>query len=522
MSLLDVRNLSLRVGANTLLKDVSFRVSRGEIFGLVGESGSGKSLTALSIMQLLPDGMHQSGTIALDGEMLSDLSEREMCKRRGRDVAMVFQEPMTALNPLHTIGQQVAESIELHSRVGRREALGKAADVLERVGLGHIPLTRYPHELSGGQRQRVVIALAIALRPKVLIADEPTTALDVTTQAGILDLLSKLVREDGMAMILITHDLAVVHDMADRVAIMEKGRVAETGVTSQVLKAPGQDYTRALIAASSHAPLRPPRDGTQVVMQARDVVRDYALPRRNPFSVRPTFRAVDHVKFELRKGENLGLVGESGSGKSTLTRALLGLEPVQGGSIELGGKLMDMDAARDLRRRIGIVFQDPFGSFNPRHTVARLVAEPFHLLDRRPSKAEQRAAVGEMLESVGLNATDMDRHIHAFSGGQRQRIAIARALIIRPEIVVLDEAVSALDVQVRAQILDLLAELSDRFDVSYLFVSHDLSVVRAITDRVLVMKDGAIVEQGDTAQVFAKPSHAYTRQLIDAVPKLPI
>ena len=517
MSLLSVQGLSVRIGALDILRDVSFEMEPGEVLGLVGESGSGKSITALGIMRLLPEVMSVEGAILLQGEALDKLSERRMCARRGRDVGMVFQEPMTALNPLHTIGDQVAETVRLHTRTGRRAARQRAREVLDRVGLEHIGLGRFPHELSGGQRQRVVIACAIALAPRLLIADEPTTALDVTTQGEILDLLRRLVREDGMGLILITHDLAVVAEMADRLAVMQSGRIVERGLVTVVLHRPTHDYTRALLAASRHQPVRAARAEAATVLDVRDVVRSYPGTRRL-LGRAPPVEAVRGVSFSLHQGENLGLVGESGSGKSTLARALLGLEPVQSGCITLGGQVMDAAAPRALRRRIGVVFQDPFGSFDPRWTVERLIAEPFHLLDNAPPR---RPAVEEVLRSVGLQPRDADRHIHAFSGGQRQRIAIARALIIRPDVILLDEAVSALDVQVRAQILDLLAELSAKFEVSYLFISHDLSVVRAITDRVMVMQAGRIVESGQTEAVFAAPRQAYTRQLLAATPRLP-
>lgn len=527
MALLEIENLSVAIGGVPILSSVSLSVSEGEVLGLVGESGSGKSMTALSVMRLLPRQSNASGTIRLAGQDLGTLSESQMCALRGRDIGMVFQEPMTALNPVRSIGDQVAETVRLHTDASREEAATIARSTLDRVGLPaeQFPLTRYPHELSGGQRQRVVIAMAIALRPKLLICDEPTTALDVTTQAQVLDLLMGLVREDGLGLIMITHDLAVVAGMADRVAIMRRGEVVEEGETVALFRGMRHDYSKSLLEASTHVPQRTRDEGQagQTMLSVRQVVRDYPLPRPSIFAKRRRFRAVDHVEFDLHRGENLGLVGESGCGKSTLSRAILALESIQGGEIRLDGEPLSTaagSALRQLRRRIQVVFQDPYGSFNPRHRVERLVAEPFFLFDQMPSAGERRRKVEEMLERVGLAGSDADKYPHEFSGGQRQRIAIARALITEPEIVVLDEAVSALDVSIRAQILDLLASLSDRLHVSYLFISHDLSVVRSITDRVLVMNAGKIVEQGPTEQVFSDPQHPYTQTLLAATPNL--
>jgi peptide/nickel transport system ATP-binding protein len=526
MSLLEINNLSLSIHALSILRGVSFSLAAGEIVAVTGESGSGKSLTALATMGLLPKGAALRGQILLEGRDLTALEESALCAMRGNDIGMVFQEPMTALNPVQTIGAQVAETIRVHHpQTPRAEALARAAETLARVGLpqDRFPLSRYPHELSGGQRQRVVIAMAIALRPKLLIADEPTTALDVTTQAQILTLLRDLAREDGMGLLMITHDLAVVADMADRIVVMRRGEVVEQGQTDMLLRQMHHPYTRMLFEASGHQVALPPAPPPAPLLKVEQVVRDYRLPRKRLLAAPGYFRAVDGVSFDLHRGERLGLVGESGCGKSTLTRALLGLEPVQGGQITLNGAPVFSGGRPNLavRRQMQVVFQDPFGSFNPRHRVARLITEPFHLLPDPPRGAARQKAIDDALSAVGLRPSDAERYIHEFSGGQRQRIAIARALIIRPELILFDEAVSALDVSVRAQILDLLADLCRAYALSYLFISHDLSVVRSVTDRVLVMKSGQIVEAGPTAEVFDRPQHPYTQALIAAAPVLP-
>ncbi|WP_412050558.1 ABC transporter ATP-binding protein [Hoeflea sp. Naph1] len=527
MSVLSISDLKVDIHGYTVLHDIDLTLDPGQILGVVGESGSGKSMTALSVMQLLPRGSHWSGAINVAGNELAAMDERALCQMRGRDVGMIFQEPMTALNPVRTIGDQVAETVRIHTGASRREAMVIAREMLNRVGLpkDRFPLDRFPHDLSGGQRQRVVIAQAIALRPKLLIADEPTTALDVTTQAQILDLLKQLVREEDMGLMLITHDLAVVAGLADSIAILKEGAVVEAGPTGEIFRAMRHPYTRALFSASAHVPDRgrKPEPSATPVLSVKQVVRDYEQPRRNLFVRPPPFRAVDHVDFEISHGENVGLVGESGCGKSTLARAILALDPLQDGEIRLNGHVFSSAGEGphpELRARMQVVFQDPYGSFNPRHRVRRLVTEPFHLVKSPPQGVELERRIDRALTEVGLKSSDADKYIHEFSGGQRQRIAIARALIIEPALIVLDEAVSALDVSIRAQILDLLAALSDRLDLSYLFISHDLSVVRAITDRVLVMKDGRIVEQGETETLFRNPQHPYTQKLVASTPSL--
>ncbi len=520
MSLLDITNLSLTIGGTRILQGVSLTVAPGEILAITGESGSGKSMTALAVMQLLPRGAQATGRIHLDGKDLTSLTEPQLCRLRGNDIGMIFQEPMTALNPVHTIGRQVAETIRLHDPSA--DAAAQARDILSRVGLPpeRVPLSRYPHELSGGQRQRVVIAMAIALRPKLLIADEPTTALDVTTQAQILALLKGLVKDFGMGLILITHDLAVVADIADRIAVMRHGDVVESGPTRDLLRTMQHPYTRMLFEASTHQVDLPPPPPPRPLLEVRNLHRSYRLPRSRLFSPPAQVEAVKGVSFTLHRGERLGLVGESGCGKSTLTRAILGLEPAQRGEILLDGARVTTGSL-DLRRRMQVVFQDPFGSFNPRHRVARLITEPFHLLADPPRGDARAQVIAEALTAVGLSPGDAKRYIHEFSGGQRQRIAIARALIIKPELILFDEALSALDVSVRAQILDLIAALCRARALTYLFVSHDLGVVRSVTDRVLVMQAGQVVEHGRTEAVFTKPQHPYTTKLLEAAPKLP-
>jgi peptide/nickel transport system ATP-binding protein len=525
--LLAVDSLGVSIRGARITNDLSFHVSRGEIVGLVGASGSGKSMTALAILRLLPVGARLSGAVRLHGAVLSAMSETELQGIRGRDIGMVFQEPMTALNPLMRIGDQVAETVRLHGKVSRRLANAMARDALDSVGLEGDAgaLDRYPHELSGGQRQRVAIAIAVVLRPSLLIADEPTTALDVVTQAQILALLRDLVREHRMGLILVSHDMAVIAGMTHRIVVMHEGAIVEEGRTAEVLLHVRHPYTKALLAAAKLPPRHPsaPVSSSTPILDVRGIVREYPRKRRSFWRSPLGFRAVDDVSLTIHPGEIVGLVGESGSGKSSLLRAILALEQPQGGEVRLLGEAFSTakgSKLRRLRRSIQAVFQDPYGSFDPQWSVERLIAEPYHLLDAAPSAPERRRRVAAVLEQVGLHPSDGARYPHEFSGGQRQRIAIARALITEPAVIAFDEAVSALDVLVRAQILELLGELSSRLKLAYLFVSHDLNVVSAIADRVYVMQHGRIVEHGATATVFASPQHVYTRELIAAAPRI--
>ncbi|MEW7007279.1 ABC transporter ATP-binding protein [Lentilitoribacter sp. EG35] len=527
--MLTVRNLKLNIHDTPILDDIDLSVERGKILGIVGESGSGKSMTAFSILKLLPHGSELSGSILFEDNEILDLSEGEMCDLRGNDISMIFQEPMTALNPVQTIGDQVSETIRVHTGKSRQDAEEIAIEALRRVELpvDKFPLTRYPHNLSGGQRQRVMIAMAIALKPKVLIADEPTTALDVITQAEILKLLKTLVDEDGLSLILITHDLAVVAEMADDIVVMKNGVVIEQGPCRDVLSQMRHEYTKKLFEASKHVPNQSEKviSTQDAVLNVRSVSCDYNLPKRHLFAPRKKFRAVNNVSFDIFRSENIGLVGESGCGKSTLAKSLLALRHLDEGEVKLNGTTFSSKGhgpKLEQRAMTQVVFQDPHSSFNPRHKVNKLIAEPFFCANPPAQQSEIDARVAKALLEVGLQTSDGDKYIHEFSGGQRQRIAIARALIMRPALVILDEAVSALDVSIRAQILDLLAELRDKLNLSYLFISHDLSVVRNITDRVLVMQNGVIVEQGKTEDVFNAPQQDYTRTLIEAIPVLDV
>ncbi|MBX3505630.1 MAG: ABC transporter ATP-binding protein [Parvibaculum sp.] len=524
--LVDIRDLSVAFrsdGKEVLAVDkVSFSIKPGETVALVGESGSGKSVSALSIMQLLnyPQAFHPSGEIMFEGQNLVGADEKTMRKIRGNRITMVFQEPLTSLNPLHTIERQVGEVLIEHKGLRGAAVRARVLDLLKRVGIPNAEerLDAYPHQLSGGQRQRVVIAMALANEPQLLIADEPTTALDVTVQAQILKLLMDLKRETGMALLLITHDLGIVRKMADHVHVMTKGKIVEHGPTEQVFSSPQHAYTQHLLASEPKGrSLGAAADGP-VVMEADNL--KVWFPIRRGFLRRTVghVKAVDGISVKLREGRTLGVVGESGSGKTTLGLALMRLLSSDG-EIRFNGHMiqgLQSKEMRPLRRNMQIVFQDPFGSLSPRMSVSQIVGEGLEIQHPEMSAEERRAQVTEALREVGLDPAMQDRYPHEFSGGQRQRIAIARAMALKPRFVMLDEPTSALDMSVQAQIVDLLRELQRRHNLAYLFISHDLKVVRALADDIIVMKGGKVVEAGSADEIFDRPETDYTRALMAA------
>ncbi|NKJ46668.1 glutathione ABC transporter ATP-binding protein GsiA [Burkholderia sp. SG-MS1] len=557
-NLLEVRDLRVSFGAHEVVRGLNFDVAQGETLALVGESGCGKSATALSLMRLVPAPGRVSGSLRFDGRELLDLSERDMRAVRGRQISMIFQEPMTSLNPVLSIGAQIVETLRQHESLSKVAAWKRAIELLELVRIPE-PQRRvfdYPHELSGGQRQRVMIAMAVACRPRLLIADEPTTALDVTIQARILELLDGLRRELSMSLLLITHDLGVVAQHADRVAVMLAGEMVEQAPVAQLFTQPRHAYTRGLLGASLNLAddlhyrgwklpeirhgigdddqpnfavvPRSPRTGQHDELPAarrapddapllalHDVRIDY--PHRDG---KTTLRAVDGVSLQIARGETVGLVGESGCGKSTLSKAILRLVPAAGGEIRLRGTdLVPLreHELRPLRRHVQMVFQDPYASLNPRRTVGEIL-DTVLVVNGVNDARQRRSRIAAMLDRVGLPSSAPQRFPHEFSGGQRQRIGIARALVLEPDLLICDEPVSALDVSIQAQILNLLVELKRDLGLAYLFISHDLSVVRYIADRVHVMQAGRIVESGDHREIWRAPQHGYTRTLLDAIP----
>ncbi|MDR3537714.1 MAG: dipeptide ABC transporter ATP-binding protein [Acetobacteraceae bacterium] len=521
MSLVEVSNLSVAFGPKRVVEDVAFTLDRGETLALVGESGSGKSLTALSLLQLLPHGgTNPTGRIMLDGTAMIGAPPDTLHRARGGIAGMVFQEPMTSLNPLHRIGRQIAEAVTLHRRLAGPALRARVIETLTHAGFADAEhrLDAFPHQLSGGQRQRVMIAMALANDPALLIADEPTTALDVTIQAQILALLARLKAERQLALLLITHDLAIVRRYADRVCVMKDGRIVEAGTVASVFANPQHPYTRMLLnTVPKGAPAALP-DGAATLLQADDVKVHFPVRRGLLRRVVSEVRAVDGVSIAVHAGETVGLVGESGSGKTTFALAALRLEHATGRIAFAGDDLATLDrrALRRLRARMQIVFQDPYGSLSPRLPVGDIVAEGLRVHEAALSRPDRARRVAEALEEVGLPADAADRFPHEFSGGQRQRIAIARAMVLKPKLVVLDEPTSALDVSVQAQIVTLLRDLQERHGLAYLFISHDLKVVRALAHRVVVLRQGVVVEQGAAEAIFAHPTQPYTRALMDA------
>ena len=518
--LLSIRDLTISFGPFEAVRDVSFDIMPGETLALVGESGSGKSVTALSALRLLPASAHLDGEILFEGENLARADEATLRSVRGNRVGMIFQEPMSSLNPVHTIGRQIGEVLAIHQGLRKTAARARSVELLDAVGIPD-PASRiddYPHQLSGGQRQRVMIAMALANDPKLLIADEPTTALDVTVQAQILDLLKSLQQKNGMAMLFITHDLSIVRRIADRVCVMTKGEIVESGPEEAIFANPQHDYTKHLLAAAPRGtPLVPAMDAPPVV-EARDLKVWFPIKRGLLRRTVGHIRAVDGVDLAIRKGETLGVVGESGSGKSSLGYALLRLIPSTGRIVLIGNDVQSRSwrALRPLRKHMQIVFQDPFGSLSPRMSVGQIVEEGLGVHFPRLTAAERADKVAAALREVGLDPKTASRYPHEFSGGQRQRIAIARALVLEPDFLVLDEPTSALDVSIQAQVIDLLRAVQERRRLSYLFISHDLRVVRALAHRLMVMRNGQVVEEGLAADIFAAPQHDYTRQLLAA------
>jgi microcin C transport system ATP-binding protein len=521
-----VRDLSVAFSqggkVSTAVDHVSFDIAKGETVALVGESGSGKSVSALSVLKLLPypSASHPSGQILFDGQDLLSLSEKELRSVRGNKITMIFQEPMTSLNPLHTIEQQIVEVLSLHRGMRDRQARERTLELLREVGIREPEkrLGAYPHQLSGGQRQRVMIAMALANEPDLLIADEPTTALDVTVQAQILELLAELKARKGMSMLFITHDLGIVRKVADRVCVMTKGKIVETGPTKDIFADPQHEYTRHLLAAEPKG--QPPAgdETARIVMSGNDVKVWFPIKQGFFRRVVDHVKAVDGIDVTVRAGQTLGVVGESGSGKTTLGLALARMIS-SSGRIKFDGR--DIDALsfaqmRPLRRELQIVFQDPFGSLSPRMSVSEIIEEGLRIHEPALSAGERDERVVGVLKEVGLDPDTRFRYPHEFSGGQRQRIAIARAMVLKPKFVMLDEPTSALDMSVQAQVVDLLRDLQKKHDLAYLFISHDLKVVRALANDVIVMRNGRIVEHGTSEQIFERPQTDYTRALISA------
>jgi microcin C transport system ATP-binding protein len=525
MSILEVKDL--RVGFRQdgqvfeAVKGVSFSLDHGETVALVGESGSGKSVTALSTVAMLGESAEVSGSVTYDGQEMVGADERLLQKVRGNDISFIFQEPMTSLNPLHTLEKQLGESLALHQGIVGEAARGRIIDLLTKVGIRDPleRLTSYPHQLSGGQRQRVMIAMALANKPDILIADEPTTALDVTIQAQILELLADLKKSEGMGLLFITHDLGIVRKIADRVCVMKDGEIVEAGPVSEIFANPQHDYTKTLLNARAVGAPDPVEETAEVVAQTDELRIWFPIQRGLLRRTVGHVKAVNAASVTVRAGETLGIVGESGSGKTTLALAIMRLIGSQGSIVFQGKDIRNLKTRdlRALRKDMQIVFQDPFGSLSPRMTCEQIIAEGLGV-HGNPDGRDTRVLVAEVMEEVGLDPATMDRYPHEFSGGQRQRIAIARAMILRPKLLVLDEPTSALDMTVQVQIVDLLRNLQKKYGLAYLFISHDLHVVRAMSHKIMVMKQGDVVEAGSASEIFDAPKTNYTKELLAAVP----
>ncbi len=530
MTLLTVENLSVAFGhderANVVAESVSFSIDRGETMALVGESGSGKSVTALSILQLLPypNARHPSGRIVFDGQEIfsfpNPAQESVLRSIRGNRIGMIFQEPMTSLNPLHTVGRQIGETLFLHKNMDAAHARKRTIELLRLVALPDPEkrLDAYPHELSGGQRQRVMIAMALANDPDLLIADEPTTALDVTVQAQILDLLKDIQKRLGMALLMITHDLGIVRKIADKVCVMQQGKIVEQAPVAQLFADPRHPYTKVLLASEPKGDAPPiPTDAAEI-LRLEDIKVFFPIKKGVFGKARDFVRAVDGVSLSVHEGETVGIVGESGSGKTTLGLALLRLIKSEGRVVFLGNDVTRLPRKdfRKLRPSMQVVFQDPFGSLSPRMSAGDIIAEGLDINALCATDAERETRIMAAMEEVGLDPETRNRYPHEFSGGQRQRISVARALVLQPKFIVLDEPTSALDRSVQAQIVELLRNLQKRHKIAFLFISHDLRVVRALSHRVVVMKNGKVVEQGDAKAVFRSPKEAYTKALLAA------
>ena len=554
MSLLSVKNLSVEFKTKDLyvqaLKEVSFDIEKGEALGVVGESGSGKSVTALSIMRLLaqPPGEITGGEIFFNKKNLLHNSEKQMRAVRGNHISMIFQEPMTSLNPVFTVGYQIDEALILHQKMNKKEAREKTLELLDQVGIADPKgrVNAYPHEMSGGQRQRIMIAMAIACKPDLLIADEPTTALDVTIQKQIIELLKTLQEKMDMSIMFISHDLGVIAKISQRILVLHQGKIVEEGLTSHLFKNPQKAYTKGLIACRPHLDIKTSRlpvvsdflegkesnlkqlplkenkkASSETLLQVKNLKKYFPLEKSFFGKALTYVKAVDDVSFEVRKGSTLGLVGESGCGKTTLGRAILYLIQPSSGSVlyeNIDISKLNTKELKPIRQKMQIIFQDPYASLNPRMTVGASIMEPMIIHKLYPNREERIAKVESLMEQVGLNKNMKNRYPHEFSGGQRQRICIARAIAINPQFIVCDESVSSLDVSIQAQILNLLKDLQDKLNLTYIFISHDLAVVKFISDQIAVMNNGKIIEYNDSDEIYKNPQNPYTKKLLDAIP----